>query len=99
MTRDEFTALAKKWNALMYWDSAGELTGERYERLQQQLGGVEKQMDEAPWQFDDDGNVVPRDSVAPDEPAECKWCGKAVYSNSDVCSACSNSDTSNSVTQ
>ena len=105
MTRDEFTALAKKWNALMYWDSAGELTGERYERLQQQLGGVEKQMDEAPWQFDDDGNVVPRDSVTqPYVNPQCLNDNAPCAPNGEGnCVACDrvfgDSVTSNSVTQ
>lgn len=60
----QYAALAKRWDSLMYEQNCGEWKGQDLEKLNKLIIDVERQMEAAPWQFDDDGNVVPRAAVS-----------------------------------
>lgn len=70
MTRDEYAALASTWDALMYEQNCGEHSREDFQKIHAQLIDIERQMEAAPWQFDEDGNVVTSNSVLSDRVAK-----------------------------
>lgn len=63
MTREEFDKLGREWHAIEYeLDCNTELSGEDRQRAYERIIEVERLMDAGEWDYDEDGNVVPRAS-------------------------------------